>query len=120
MAESGLYGRRTLPKCMFRLVTIAKACEEARCKLWQEVSQRSLAIVDHSGLYASRDKNDLKFAVSSGELEKFPGIILLSGYHTLLGEGEYWSTQPDLGVPVVQEAHELEPIHDYQAVSPLR
>ena len=29
------------------------------------------------------------------------GILLLSGYHTLPQTSNYWSTQPDLGVPAV-------------------
>ena len=31
-------------------------------------------------------------------------MILLSGYHTLLEEHYYWSTQPNSGVPVVHSA----------------
>ena len=65
-------------------------------ELWHEIYPSSLLehIMDQSVLYASRNKNDANSALTQGELERFLGILLLSDYHTLLGEGDYWSTQP--------------------------
>jgi hypothetical protein len=37
------------------------------------------------------------------ELEVFLGILLLSGYPSLPSERDFWSCQPDLGVPLVAE-----------------
>ena len=75
-------------------------------ELWREIYPSSFLehSVDHSVLYASRDKNDANFALTQGELEGFLGIQLLSGNHTVLDEGDYRSTQPDLGIPIVQGA----------------
>ena len=55
-------------------------------------------------LYARRDENNSKFDITIGELLRFLGIILLSGYHSLPSEQDFWSNQPDLGVPIVSEA----------------
>jgi len=60
-------------------------------------------IVKQSQLYASRDKKDQQFRVTSDEICQFLGIILLSGYHALPQESDYWSTQPDLVVSVVYQ-----------------
>ena len=58
-------------------------------------------VVLQTNLYAQRDKNSPNFFASDGDVRKFLGIILLSGYHSLPQEQHYWSTQPDLGVPAV-------------------
>ena len=55
-------------------------------------------------LYARRDKNNSKFNIAIGELLRFLGINLLSGDHSLPYEQDFWSNQPDLGVPTVPEA----------------
>jgi len=43
-------------------------------------------------LYAHRDKNTPSFSTSDDEKRKYFGIILLSGYHCLPSERDYWST----------------------------
>ena len=55
-------------------------------------------------LYARHDKNNSKFDIASGELLQFLGIILLSGYHSLPSEQDFWSNQSDLGVPIMSKA----------------
>ena len=50
----------------------------------------------------------------------FLGIILLSGYHSLTEERDYWSTQPDLGVEVVRETMSKNRFPEHQAVPALR
>ena len=58
-------------------------------------------IVRNTNLYANRYCNNITFVVSASEVCVFPGILLLSGYHTLPQMSNYWSTQPDLRVPAV-------------------
>ena len=74
--------------------------------LWRGIYTPALMeeIVDHTLLYASRDKNDREFHMVEQDLERFLGIMLLSGYHTLPSEYDYWSNQPDLGVDIVRQA----------------
>ena len=55
-------------------------------------------------LHARCDKNNSKFDIAIGELLRFLGVILLSGYHTLPSEQDFWLNQPDLDVPIVSEA----------------
>ena len=52
-------------------------------------------------LYANRDKNYGHFTVTRSEICQFIGIILLSGYNCLPCESDYWSSQRNLGVPIV-------------------
>jgi len=68
---------------------------------WEKIFSCSMLnhIVLQTNLYAQRDKNSPNFSLSGGDVRKFLGIILLSGYHSLPQEQYYWSTQPDLGVP---------------------
>jgi len=73
--------------------------------LWSLIFDHKMIteIVKQSNLYANRDKNDKQFSVTNEEVSKLLGIILLSGYHSLPRESDYWSTQQDLGVPIVSE-----------------
>ena len=52
-------------------------------------------------MYARRDKNCPNFELCKEELLRFFDIILISGYHSLPSEQDYWSNQADLGVPDV-------------------
>ena len=61
-------------------------------------------ILQQSNLYANRDKNCIDFKLSEEELRRFIGIALISGYHSVPSEADFWSNQPDLGVGVVSEA----------------
>ena len=75
-------------------------------QLWSCIFTQSIIdmIVIHTNLYAKREKNQPHFSVSHDEIRVFLGILLLSGYHKLPEERHYWSTQPDLGVPIVASA----------------
>ena len=64
-------------------------------------------ILEQILLYARRDKNNINFDLRKAELLRFFGIIILSGYHKLPSERDYWSNQPDLGVPIVSEARSI-------------
>ena len=72
-------------------------------KVWQHFFTEDMIeyIVRNTNLYANRDLNNITFVVSAREVRVFLGILLLSGYHTLPQMSNYWSTQPDLGVPAV-------------------
>jgi len=61
-------------------------------------------MVKQSILYARREKSVPDFETTEGEMMRFLGILLLSGYHVLPEESHYWSNQPDLGVRIVSEA----------------
>jgi len=52
--------------------------------------------------YAHRDNNTPSFSTSDDEIRKYFGIILLSGYHCLPSERDYWSTADDLGMVKVK------------------
>ena len=72
-------------------------------EIWKSIFSTEMLkhIVLQTNLYANRDKNNEKFKVLECEMQKFLGIILLSGYHTVPEEQQYWSTQPDLRVEIV-------------------
>ena len=55
-------------------------------------------------MYAKQDKKDQAFELSKGELMRFLGIVLLSGYYALPSEQHFLSDEPELGVPIVGEA----------------
>ena len=52
-------------------------------------------------LYGNQDKNNPNFYVTSKEIHKILGILLLSGYHFLPEEHRYRSRQQDLGIAIV-------------------
>ena len=72
-------------------------------EIWNLVFSSSMLehIAVQTNLYARRDQNDSNFYASVQDIQNLLGILLLSGYHTLPEEHHYWSTQPDLGVPIV-------------------
>lgn len=57
-------------------------------------------IIEQSLLYARRDKSDMNFQLSYEKLLNFLGIVLLSGYHSVPSETDFWSNQPDLHVEI--------------------
>ncbi|XP_072399461.1 uncharacterized protein [Diabrotica undecimpunctata] len=58
-------------------------------------------ILEFSLTYA-RDNNRHNFKLSPAQLQKFFGILILTGYHTLLACDMYWSRDPDKGVELVK------------------
>ena len=60
-------------------------------------------IIERSLLYARRDKSDMNFQLSYEKLLNFLGIVLLSGYHSVPSETDFWSNQPDLHVEIVSQ-----------------
>ena len=61
-------------------------------------------IVKETVRYASSCKNMCDFTFSVDELKTFIGILLFSGYHKVPSERDYWSSEEDLGVPIIQRA----------------
>lgn len=57
-------------------------------------------IVEQTNLYATRDKNVHNFETNRVEMRKFLGMIVISGYHRLPSENDYWSTAEDLKAPL--------------------
>ena len=55
-------------------------------------------------LYAKRDKNCPNSELCKEELLWFFGVILISGYHSLPSEQDYWSNSADSGAKVVSES----------------
>ena len=60
-------------------------------------------LTEQTNLYAVRDKNNSKFHATEEEICKFLGILLISGYHSLPSENDYWSTSEDLEAPVFRK-----------------
>lgn len=56
-------------------------------------------IVTESVRYAHQ--NGREFAVSDEEMNAFLGMNLIMGYHVLPSMRDYWSTEPDMGVPYI-------------------
>ena len=54
-------------------------------------------------LYAHRDANHPAFSASVDDIRRFVGILLISGYHCLPCERDYWSTADDLGCELVMK-----------------
>ena len=75
-------------------------------ELWRDFMTDTLTqnILEQILLYARRDKNNVNFDMHKAELSRFFGMIILSGYHNLPSERDYWSNQLDLGLPIVSEA----------------
>ena len=57
-------------------------------------------IVEQTNLYANRDKNMHNFKTDQDEMKKFLGLIIISGYHSLPSENDYWSTADDMIMPI--------------------
>ena len=78
--------------------------EKSPYEIWEALFTPNILqhIISETNRYANRDKNQPNFCVSEDEMRQFLGIIFISGYHTVPEESDYWSTQPDLCVPIVQ------------------
>ncbi|KAB0803076.1 hypothetical protein PPYR_00046 [Photinus pyralis] len=60
-------------------------------------------IVQQTNLYSSQ-KNKHDFFVSKADIQIFISILLLTGYHKLPSERNYWSLDEDLRVPFVSNS----------------
>lgn len=73
-------------------------------KIWKEIFSKSIIemIIKETNLYANRDKNNQGFSVNISDISKFIGIIMLSGYNSFPNAEDFWSTDEDLGCPLVK------------------
>lgn len=74
-------------------------------ELWKEIFDDEIMalILRQTLLYGRRDKGDFNFQLSEVDLMHFLGILLLSGYHCVPTERNYWSNQPDLKVELASQ-----------------
>ena len=72
---------------------------------WRQIFDTRMLelILDQTMLYAHRDKSDVAFQSNLEDMNHFIGILLFSGYHTVPKTSDYWSNQPDLGVPFIKD-----------------
>ncbi|XP_042228896.1 piggyBac transposable element-derived protein 3-like [Homarus americanus] len=57
-------------------------------------------LTEQTNLYAHRDKNNKDFCVDENDMMKFLGLLLISGYHSVPSENDYWSSSEDLEIPI--------------------
>ncbi|KAF5281922.1 hypothetical protein FQR65_LT14448 [Abscondita terminalis] len=57
-------------------------------------------ITQQTLLYARRDKNNHSFDATEEDIRQFLGLLLISGYHNVPSEDDYWSTAEDMQVPI--------------------
>ncbi|CAK1596423.1 unnamed protein product [Parnassius mnemosyne] len=57
-------------------------------------------IIRNTLLYAGQ-KNRHGFEIDQDDMRRFLGVLILSGYHKLPRERQYWSYDEDLGIPLV-------------------
>ena len=61
-------------------------------------------MVKESVRYATKCKNKPTTTISSDDIKLFIGVLLISGYHKLPAETQYWSNDEDLGLQIVKNA----------------
>lgn len=69
-------------------------------------------LVTQFELYARRDTNKQTFSTTVVEIRQFIGLILLSGYHRLPKERDYWSTSSDLGCSLMTKTMSRNRFHE--------
>lgn len=61
-------------------------------------------ILNETLRYAHEQGGDHGFSMSTADAQRFNGILLLSGYHTVPTIRHYWNVDPDLGCYAVQQS----------------
>jgi len=81
---------------------IAEHCEMDPFEIFQLFFTADMMsfITEQTNLYATREKNDQSFHVAVAEITKFLGLLLISGYHRLPSQDDYWSVSEDLEAPI--------------------
>ena len=67
-------------------------------------------------LYARSDENCPKFELCKEELLQSFGIILISGYHNLPSEQDFWLNSADLGVELVSASLSRKPFVEIKSM----
>lgn len=57
-------------------------------------------LTQQTNKYEQRDKNDKNSSTDEDEMMKFLGLLIISGYHSVPSENDYWSTSEDLKIPI--------------------
>ncbi|KAF2884048.1 hypothetical protein ILUMI_22166 [Ignelater luminosus] len=57
-------------------------------------------ITEQTSFYARQDKNEHNFMVTKEDICHFLGLILISGYHNVPSENDYWFTAEDMQAPI--------------------
>ena len=60
-------------------------------------------IIDETIRYAKIQKNKRDFEILTTAIKIFLGFLILSGYHQLPSERNYWSEDDDLGLGIVRD-----------------
>ena len=61
-------------------------------------------IIDKTILYAKIQRNKHDLEITTTEIKIFLEFLILSGYHQLPSERDYWSEDDDLGLGIVRDA----------------
>ena len=75
-------------------------------QLFEKISSDDVIelIIDKTSRYAKIQKNKHDFEISTTEIKIFLGFLILSKYHQLSSERDYWSEGDDLGLGIVRDA----------------
>ncbi|XP_035222261.1 piggyBac transposable element-derived protein 2-like [Stegodyphus dumicola] len=81
-------------------ILIAQTNNMSPVELFEEFFTESVydMIVEETNRYAHEMKNKLNYNVTKDQIKTFIGFLILSGYHTLPSERDYWAEADDLGV----------------------
>ena len=69
-------------------------------------------LVEQTHLYAPRDKWNHNFCLTRSDVYQFIGTLLLSGYHKVRKERDYWSCRIDLHVPFIDRYLKIQTLKD--------
>ena len=59
-----------------------------------------MIITQQMNLYAKQDKNEQNFSIDTKEMSHFISLLLISGYHRLPRENDYWLTSTSQETPI--------------------
>jgi DNA excision repair protein ERCC-6 len=77
--------------------------------LWRDVNQ---LFMKYTRKFARVTHNEHTFRIQDGEMDRFFGILLLSGYNSQPEQGQYWERSDDLGVEAVRRAMSKNRFHE--------
>ena len=73
-------------------------------------------IVKESVRYATEWKNRPSTSLTSDDIKQFIGVLLISGYHKLPAQTQYWSNDEDLGLQIVKSAISKSKLQDIKSI----
>ena len=83
-----------------------QSTDSSPVSVFEEVFSEEIVqlILKETVRYATEWKNRPSTTISSDDLKLFIGVLLISGYHKLPSETQYWSNDENLGLQVVKNA----------------